>query len=206
MEEPLNQLTIFYTFGIAGDLALLPRLHAFMQTLRQRHTAPVMLLDLGESCAASSWTCEATGGRSVFVVLDGMGYHAANATALTARSRDKLTAQVTLGLVDSSRAWRANQAPFNDGGIIASLQPTPAHTLCIQMQPAAKTALNDHLLTLAPLEKGSVGVVEVALFPSPHMTQTAVHSLPPDVRPDASISAAVEFVEDEARFYLRNRD
>lgn len=206
MEEPLSKLTIFYTYDIAGDLALLPRLHAFMLTLRRHYAAPVMLLDLGEACAPDSWTCEATEGRSVFVVLDGMGYHAANASALTSASRDKLAAQVTLGLVDASRAWRANQPPFNDGGIIASLEPTPAHTLCIQMQPAAQTALSDHLLTLAPLEKGSVGVVEVSLLPVPHMTATEVHSLPPDVRPDASIAAAVEFVEDEARFYLRKRD
>ncbi len=80
MEKPLS-LTLRYSAGIGGDLALLPRMFTLIQQLRARANQPALLLDLGGTCADSVWHCRATGGRSALIVLDGMGYHAANVEA-----------------------------------------------------------------------------------------------------------------------------
>ena len=105
MEKPLS-LQLLYTERIGGDLALLPRLHTFLQTLKPTERRATLLLDLGDACADAAWHCRATGGRSTLIVLDGMGYHAANVEgALDLENREKLGEQVTMGLVDRSRDW-----------------------------------------------------------------------------------------------------
>lgn len=100
-ETQVDKLTILYTAKIRGDLTLLPRLYTFLQKLKAEAQHPVLLLDLGESCVDDVWHCAATGGRSTLVVLDGMGYHAANVTGfLEASQRDKLRTSLTTAMVD----------------------------------------------------------------------------------------------------------
>ena len=115
MDEPLS-LTLLYSGEIAGDLALLPRLYTFLQRLHPPQQQPTLLLDLGGSCANSAWHCRETGGRSTLIVLDGMGYHAANvAGALDREGRDKLAENVTMGLVDARAGLACTRyRPFSD--------------------------------------------------------------------------------------------
>ena len=144
METPLS-LSLRYTAGIAGDLALLPRLHSFLQRLKAAEGQGALLLDLGGSCADSVWHCRATGGRSALIVLDGMGYHAANVEgALDADSRAKLAQQVTLALVDRHNHWRYHRVSGRE--VIVALRPAaPDERLQILLEPAASTRLDGNI-------------------------------------------------------------
>lgn len=204
MEKPLS-LTLLYSAGIGGDLALLPRMHTFLQRLKPAEGQGALLLDLGGTCADSVWHCRATGGRSTLIVLDGMGYHAANVEgALDAENRDKLAGQVTLALVDATRDWRYRVPPVSDPGIIATLRPREsAARLQIALTPAPETRLAGNVLRLGEVSAGQVGQVLVDLRGSPRIVSASAHTMPADTPPNPSIAGAVEFVEAEARYFAK---
>jgi hypothetical protein len=204
METPLS-LSLRYTAGIAGDLALLPRLHTFLQRLKAAEDQGALLLDLGGSCLDSVWHCRATGGRSALIVLDGMGYHAANVEgALDADSRAKLAQQVTLALVDAARDWTYHVPPVRDPSIIVALRPRERDArLQIALAPAAETRLDGKILRLQAVSRGQVGEAVVDLRGSSRLVSATAHTMPADTPPNPSIAGAVEFVEAEARFYQR---
>ncbi len=201
MAKPLS-LTILYTANIRGDLALLPRLYTFMQQLQGEDRRTTLLLDLGASCAESVWHCRATGGRSTLVVLDGMGYQAANVEGiLGCEDRDLLAQQVTLGLVDRAQDW-AWQAPAGDPGVRATINPSaqPAR-LQILLRPADSTCIDGRVLSLQAVAAGQIGEARVELAKRARIAHAARHDLPPGTPPNPSIAGAVEFVESEARYY-----
>ncbi len=207
MAKPLS-LTLLYTAGVAGDLALLPRLHTFMQRLKPAERQGTLLLDLGGSCADSVWHCQATGGRSTLIVLDGMGFHAANVEgALDSENHEKLAEQVTMALIDERRDWQYHLPPVRDPSIVATMRPLDsAARLQIMMMPATITRIKLNVLHLQAVHVGQVGEAVVDLSGGPRMVSANVHDLPPETPPNPSIAGAVEFVEAEARFYLRQRD
>ena len=97
MEASLS-LNLLYTANLRGDIALLPRLFTCLQRLKASLEGTTLMLDLGGACADEAWHCRDTGGRSMYIVLDGMGYHAANiAAAQYAADRAKLAEQVMHG-------------------------------------------------------------------------------------------------------------
>lgn len=201
----LDTLTIFYTARIAGDLNLLPRLHTFLTQLATAYAHKPLLLDLGESCTPEVWPCEITGGRSTLIVLDGMGYHAANVQDVLAEGeRHKLHGAISMGAVDERYSWRYNVPPIHDEDIVVSLGPVPTLRLNIVLQPADATTLEDRVLRLQQIAKRQVGIVHVDMTGEPQLIESQIVDMPPDLRPDATISAAVSFVEDEAR-YLESR-
>lgn len=205
MPNALSQLTIFYTAHIQGDLALLPRLYTFIQQQMRTLGVKPLLIDLGQSCVPDVWPCGITGGRSTLIVLDGMGYHAANVEGVLAEGeRYKLSGAISLGLVDARYSWRYNVPPVQDDDVVVSLQPTPAMGLNIVLQPASATTLQDRVLHLQSVEKRQLGIVTIDLTGEPQLQSQSVLDMPPNLSPDATISAAVSFVEDEAR-YLENR-
>ncbi len=121
MEEPL---TILYTANLRGDLERLPRLHTFLRQLKNQRPADepdvmlcavepvarrILLLDAGNACALDTWHCAATGGRSALIVLDAMGYQAANVAGfLTAEGRARLDANyLGIALVDEAHPWQS---------------------------------------------------------------------------------------------------
>jgi len=195
----MDTLQIFYTANINGDLQILPRLHTFIQQLKATYESPPLLLDLGASCNADVWHCALTKGRSSIIVLDGMGYHAANVSGFL-QERTKVTHIVSTGLVDESHLWRYDIPPVRDDGIIVSGVLSPALTLCIIAVPAAETTLALGALHLQTIEKGQVGAVTVDLQ-AMRLDAFEIHTMPAKIKPDATITAAVEFVEDEARYY-----
>src|SRR5688572_24616875 len=112
MDSPI---TLLYTHNLRGDLSLLPRLHTFIKQLKalevddeddvmlclvQPQTRRTLLIDLGGSCAPDVWHCAVTGGRSMLMVLDAMGYAAVSAADLTPDAREKLADTAQMRLVD----------------------------------------------------------------------------------------------------------
>ena len=195
---------ILYTAQIGGDLQMLPRLHTFLQQIRQEQTVPVLLMDLGAASAKGIWHCDVTGGRSTFIVLDGMGYHVANVEGSLAKGQiERLRATITMGLVDQQHVWRYDLPPVRDEGIIVAAASAPALSLCIVAAPAAETTLINRTLTLQSVTKGQVGSVRIDMR-TQTITSQAIMELPPKLKPDPTIMASVEFVEEEARFFQKN--
>lgn len=234
MEE---SLTVLYTYGLRGDLDGLPRLYTFIRqltafyrndgvTVCQHDPAPplgrLLVLDLGDSCAADSWHCAVTGGRSMIVALDGMGYHAANVSGFFApESRAKLSESTQIKLIDADH-------PVDLDGIWLSLIPpslthplNPAapfsHAsgekgeaspllLTILMHPADQTRLDGNVLYLARPEPMQVGAAQVIpLLGVWKLTHAQIHPLPARIQPDPTIAGVVDFVTGEAR-YRQKRD
>jgi hypothetical protein len=190
-ETQLQNLTILYTANLRGDLHLLPRLYTYLQKLKADQTNP--------ACAADVWHCAVTGGRSMLIVLDGMGYHAANVTGLLeASQRAKLGSSITMGMVDEQHVWRYHVPPVRDETVMIASVEAPALTLCIVAAPASATAFNNRTLWLQAVTKGQVGLVEIDV-PALHIRTQQIFEMPSSLKPDAPIAAAVEFVEDEAR-------
>ena len=209
MDKPLS-LTLRYSANIAGDLALLPRLHTFLQRLNAADGARALLLDLGESCAESAWHCRATGGRSALIVLDGMGYHAANvAGALDAENRDKLAAQVTMALVDSARDWAYHMPPVRDPSIIVRLRPrlfNGAARLADRAEAGRRKRASRAMYCGCAAWKPAVLAKRSSTCAGAAARVSATtHALPADTPPNPTIAGAVEFVEAEARYYLRQQ-
>ena len=206
MEKPLS-LTLLYTAKIAGDLPLLPRLFTFLQQLRAESRQPALLLDLGGSCADDVWHCRETGGRSTLIVLDAMGYHAANvAGTLDDRNREILAEQVTMGLVDAGCDWQYHVPPASDDSIHFRLRARKdAARLQIVLFPEERTAIEGNAIFLGAVDAGHVGEASVDLRDTPTLIAARAHEIPPDTQPNASIAGTVEFVEQEARLTAKKR-
>jgi hypothetical protein len=205
-DTTLDHLTIFYTGNLRGDLQKLPRLYTFLQRLKQQHAPKPLLLDTGNACADDIWHCEYTGGRSTLVVLDGMGYHAANVSGyLQPGERYKLNNVISTGMVDAEHNWRYHVPPVRDEGIIVAGQQTPALRLCIVAAPSDRTRLEQGTLYCQAIEAFQVGLIRLDLTGTPSLNDFEIVDMPDGLPPDATIAASVEFVEDEARFLRKKQ-
>jgi hypothetical protein len=181
-------LTLLYTANLRGDLALLPRLYTLLRTLRTEAAGGrVLTLDAGGSCAPDVWHCAATGGRSTLIVLDAMGYDAANVAALDADARAKLADTVRLALADGEYRWQGDEG---------------ADLRVLFSPDGATTQLEGDTLTLAAVNGGAVGTARLVWKGgAAHLDSHSVHPLPAGALPDPTIAATVEFVLAEARRY-----
>jgi 2',3'-cyclic-nucleotide 2'-phosphodiesterase (5'-nucleotidase family) len=192
-------LTLLYTHGFRGDFDLMARMYSFIEQTRAQFPDAI-LVDLGESCAPSVWHCAATEGRSSLVMLDGMGYHAANVEgALDNDNRHKLEGTTTMALVDARHSWRLHTPHLQDEGIIFSTNPTPALVLNVVLTPHANApTLENGTLFLQTLNDGHLlGIVEIALEGVPQVGWVDVREMS-KVAPHPMIQAAAEFVLEEA--------
>ena len=205
MEKPLK-LRLLYTANIRGDIHLLPRLFTHLQRLKPAARQGTLLFDLGNACAEAVWHCRLTQGRSTFILLDGMGYHAVNASELGAAARAKLAAQTTLALVSPQQGWHYQIPPLSDPSITAGIQPSdPAARLQICLSPAAATRIVGNVLHLQDVAAGQVGCVDIDLRTRPRITASRVHPLPAKTPPNPSLAAAADFVESEARYFHKKQ-
>ena len=206
MEAPLS-LRLLYTSNLRGDIALLPRLYTFLQRLKTGDSRDTLLLDLGNACNDLVWHCQQTGGRSMLIVLDGMGYHAANIDgALDALNRERLAKQVTLALVDRTNDWRLRLQAKDDRYITATVNPNEdAPSLQVCLAPAEDCHVDGNVLYLRELQNGQVGSVIFDIGKSPRILAATIRDLPPDTPPNPSIAGAVEFVESEARLFQKKQ-
>ncbi len=211
-------LTIFYTGNLRGQIEILPHLHTFIRELGRGRIddddevmlcavqpptpGQTLLLDLGDSCAADAWHCAATGGRSVLLGLDAMGYHAANVEGLlTAEARARLADNfLSVALVDAAQSWQSEDVVVSyKGGF-----ETRPYSLHISFEPALKTTLEKRRLRLASVSGPQVGMARVSGLPAaPTLAAAAVFDLPANTPPDPTIAGAVDFVLSEARLFAR---
>ncbi len=211
METPL---TILYSYGLRGDLEVLPKLYSFLRQLEAHYREEVvqvcsldpaqapdrmLLLDLGDSCAADVWHCEVTGGRSTLVVLDGMGYDAARVEAAAVK-RDRMGGGVQIALVDGENPCEIEDVAITAEADQGGLQIRP-YSLEIVLAPADETRLDGSVLRLAAINGGQVGAARLRRIVGRwSLTSHEIHDLPRRVLPDPTISASVEFVISEARY------
>jgi hypothetical protein len=188
-------VTLLYTHNLGGDLDLLPRLNTFLSSLRGAQRP--LLIDIGSYCSPDVWHCRVTGGRSMLIALDAMGYTAVNAEEVPEEERARLESLVNMALVDT-------RYTHVEGDLVFSLAAgTGDGHLRVSLTPSPRTALSEQVLTLEGLEKGQVGVVRIAVRADYMLSEAKIHSLPPDIPPDPSITSVVEFITAEARSYQR---
>jgi len=193
----LTTLHILYTHALDGEFARLPRVYSALQQIEQQQGMKALRLHLGEACQPQIWHCAATHGRSMPMAFDVMGYHAVDVTGMPEASRFKLKGVVTLGLIDAQHIWRYHVAGLSDETILVSSTPTPALRLCIVLSPAEVTHLTDGVLFLAPLAD-HVGYAHIDLTDAPRLISAAQFPLDRRARPDPTITAALELIEEEA--------
>jgi hypothetical protein len=183
----MQETLILYTSQLRGQIELLPMLFTFMRTLRAQYSAErTLLLDLGGACADDIWHCAATEGRSMLIVMDAMGYHAANVNGyLSADGRAKVAGVVSLSLVTEA-------APYiqQDG-------------LRIWLTLTERTQRINGDLRLAKLMARQVGLVRVSAAGTLSTHQAL--ELPPNTAPDPTIAGVVDFVLNEAAFYRKKK-
>lgn len=197
-------LTVLHTANLRGDLVLLPRLYTFLRRLRQEAGGRALLLDAGNACADETWHCAATGGRSALLVLDAMGYQAANVTGfLTEAGRQKLAENLLgMALVDETQAWET-------GGILVTAreESQSPHEICIVLRTGDSTRLDHNWLSLADVQAGQVGVTQIGSAENGELAiqRHEILTVPPTTPPDPTIAATVDFVLSEARYYQKQR-
>ncbi len=199
-----TSLTFFYTGDLRGDLDILPRLYTLLKSLRARVTeGRTLYVDIGGACVADVWHCDISGGRSMVIVLDGMGCAAANvSSSIDDESRAKMGDNTVIALVDAAHDHVVDELAF-------TLTP-PAQVeigvLAIVLAPDTITALRDQILRLGAVRAGQIGMASVENVDQRWgLTSYAVHDLPANTPPDPTITAAVDFVLSEARYTQKRR-
>ncbi len=205
MEGPLNPpaaLAVLYTANLRGDLDLLPRLFTFLRELRARaEGVAVLLVDLGGSCAPEIWHCAVTGGRSMLIALDGMGYHAASvADTLAPGMRGRMSDLTQMALVDPEHPY-AHSAAVQVVSGDAAAQATAA-PLVVRLDPAPATASDGRVLRLASVARGQVGR---AILEDGKLAACDVLDLPDAASPDPTIAGVVDFIVSEARYVEKRK-
>jgi hypothetical protein len=216
-----KSLAIFYTANIRGDLELLPRLHTFIRQLKAQPIVDedevmlcaveplarrTLLLDLGASCAPDVWHCTETEGRSTLLVLDAMGYHAANISGiLTPESRIKLDSNfLKIALVDESHPWQ-DKGVF----ITTNLGDNRSHDLRIILSPQKTTRTDGHTLQLSAVNAAQVGMLQVGSRDGNGTLAIHAHeifTMSSNTLPDPTIAATVDYVLSEARYHQKRKD
>ena len=219
METPL---TILYTHHLRGDLDALPKLYSFLRQLKSYYSseevvqvcaldpakAPgsFLLLDLGDNCPLDIWHCQVSGGRSTLVVLDGMGFDAAQVED-AAGKQAKMGDSVRLALIDAATPRLIEDVLLTADdrrGDQANSQFAPGrpHSLQIRLTPTDSTRLDGDMLSLAELSGSQqIGAAQLTRSISGWtLTAHAIHELPRRELPEPTIVASVEFVLSEARY------
>jgi hypothetical protein len=205
-----STITVLYTQNIRGQIGLLPRHATLIKRLRGQTEGQLLLLDAGGSCSNDVRLCHITEGRASLILLDAIGYDAANVTGfLSERGRQKLgTNYLNMALVDADHSFVRN-------GIAFAAQPPASreHHLYISLKTAAEVVLLPesthgyvYTLTLRTLAADEVGLVTVSLNDTvTELVCSSVHALTPDVRPDPTITSTLEFIKQEAHLYEKQQ-
>jgi hypothetical protein len=196
-------LTIIYTANLRGNLNLLPRLYTLMRQMS--YGGRVLRLDAGAACADTIWHCQVTGGRSTLLVLDAMGYDAANVTGyLTPAGREKIAANLlNMRLLDEGVSWSEDRIAIMTGST-----PDGLHDLHVVLAAHPTTTLDGKTLYLASVDAGQVGIAQVDRAEGNGrltLRQHEILTMSASALPDPTIAATVEFVLSEARYIQQRR-
>jgi hypothetical protein len=137
----------------------------------------------------------------MLVVLDSMGYDAANVSGFLAPdSRGKLGDMLRMALVDEAHSYENEGIRMVCRGETASRPETPAN-LTILLQPAPTTHFEHNVLTLAPVKAGQIGVARLCTKKTPYeLEASTLFDLPRQAQPDPTIAGMVDFVLSEAKY------
>jgi hypothetical protein len=193
-----KSLTILYTGGLRGDLALLPRLFTFIRRLKAQESGRVLLIDAGDACDPAVWHCAVTGGRSMLIALDGMGYDAAY-LPLTDEDRARLDDSVRIAAVDAAH-------PAHVDEVTLSAEPDPNAVLTVLLPMGVKTILEEGILKLEKVSAGEVRRLRLtADAASPIRLTSEALPMPVETPPDPTIAGVIDFIEREADYARRRK-
>ncbi len=210
---------LFHTARLAGRLDLLPRLFALIQRERASAAGPVFLVDLGDFCAPAVPECAATEGRAVLFVLDAMGYDGVclsdgDCRPMTSAAPSKVSDNLRMAVCGPADVCGGLPAGFvcERGGLSVACQagraaePAPGAHLVVRRSDGAEGPPRLEIVTrtlwLPPPTEGILGRSEVRFAAGvPAAFDSRALSLPPDMPPDATIAATVDFVREEARLH-----
>lgn len=197
-------LNIFYTAHLEANFSLMPRLFSTIQQQRHQLSPPTLLLDIGQVWSAEDWICQATENRAPYLVLDAMGYNAVLADGLDQAGILGLQEAVQLKLLGKNTIfkWHWRDLWLNIGSH-AEL-PKISFAAPDQTPPASKFFITEpqHLTLFPP--RNEIIWLQVDW---PHLNVIDFQSIPfdNDARPDPTIMGAIEFVENEARYYAQRK-
>jgi hypothetical protein len=199
LSETSTERTLLYTASLSGQIELLPRLYTFLRALRSEFQ-PALAIDLGSACTPDVWHCADTDGRSMLIVLDGMGYTAVNASALATDDQERVRGQSVMALVDAEH-------PHVEHDFLFALTPTRGDGhLCVVMKPATATSLEGDVLRLQAVSGAEIGVARVTMTTDGiSLLSAETRLLPTGTAPDATIAGVVDFVLAEARYYGKRK-
>lgn len=194
--------TILFTQDLRGDLDFVPKLGRMLWRLRAEDQTNVTV-DLGAACDRSVWHCDATDGRSMLIALDGMNYAAANTEGLEENVRPHLS-RALVGLRAVDRKYPAKLGPFQ---MVTQLPPDgiPDAPLVLVLAPHDSTRVEGNAVFFPRVPRYAIGRVRVALLPKVEIVSVETLTVPPDMPPDPTLTAMVEFIESEARQYAAKR-
>ncbi len=195
-----------YTAHVAGNLALLPRLATLIQQVRRVKQGPVLVLDLGDTCAPDAWICRVTQGRAPFLVLDSMGYDGAviggpEQIPIPPASLKQLVGQMIMPVIVWNRVVTITRQ-----GISVSVAPgtavLPDDAPGIRIDRSASTLpeTGSPVVTLGDVPHGHLARVDLDRA-SWTVQETHVTPIADDTPVEPTIAAVVELVESEAHYY-----
>ncbi len=93
----------------------------------------------------------------------------------------------------------------NVGGEEANKPTNIVTRLSINLTPAPTTHLTAATLHLADVRAGQIGMAQISfLTGAPTLNTKSIFDVPSDTAPDPTITATVDFIRSEARFYSRS--
>ena len=196
----IEPTTILYTQNIAGELTLLPRLARLLWNLKRTANGITRIFDLGDACSTTIPLCEWTDGRAVIIVLDAMGYDAIHVNGyLNSNAYEKLTENyLNAVLVNAEQSYTDDQLHFGAHPIPNKLHIPIAPSLVSDAMPA--------LVHLPSLSAGQVGQAVLTIEEAQLVSRYSVFDLSPDVLPEPTIVATLDFVMQEAHYFQKMKE
>jgi hypothetical protein len=195
-------MSFLYTQNLRGDLHFLPRLSRVLMRLRTEDRRTITV-DLGGACAPDVWHCDATSGRSMLIALDGLNYAAANAETLPDDARPhllrSLVSLVALGAANPARLSELFLA-------VAPPENVPANSIVLVVRPHPEAQVSGAVIELPAVERYHVGRMRVRTDgPALELVSVETIDVPPETPPDPTIVGMIDFIEAEARQFLKRK-
>lgn len=182
---------VFVTAHSHCDLAYLPRLYTYLKHLKKTLDGPIVVIDSGVAWSNGEWLSVVTEHRAPYILLDAMGYTAAFCEGLSPDNIEKLHPQLQLQLLAPSQATVIS---LSTGETITVAQ----HPQNNQIEAQGQTLY----IPLTPHR--TIGYAHIALAPLT-VLETQLYQVPATTLPDSTIAGTIEFVQDEARYYQKQK-
>lgn len=202
----MPRLSILYTANLQGNFSRLPLLFSLIQQTRRRcweaGTAGVLLVDLGNAFDPDAWLCQTTENRAIYIILDAMGYNTVYADGLDPQNLRALQSIVQVKLLQPPAfyLWRWRDLEICIGPDCTSPSVWWDSLPFVGDFPAMNR--DGHLILYPPpLPLARVDVE----YPAMQILYTELLALDPQLFPDPTIIAALDFVTREARAYQHKK-